>query len=207
MKSKPGSTSPDTGSLSVVSALPVTSIDDSGRHVCLNKHAKEETSPGEVREGKFSSGGAREEETSLGAIEADEIPVGRIGNGEISAGRGGKGRVLAPDVRVEEGGEGSVGGAPDARVEKGVDMGGRGDSEDEVGVDSNEVSKPDSNEVSKPVRSVFTVKTFPPPYRDDDSRLLHDVYEVLVGLFEQVPGRYKVRHIIWRCSGYPDSIS
>ncbi|CAM9789708.1 unnamed protein product, partial [Hapterophycus canaliculatus] len=40
-------------------------------------------------------------------------------------------------------------------------------------------------------RSVFTVKTFPPPYRDTDSRLLHDVYEVLVGLFEEVPGRFK----------------
>ena len=40
-------------------------------------------------------------------------------------------------------------------------------------------------------RSVFTVKTFPPPYRDLDSRLLHQVYEVLVGLYEEVPGRYK----------------
>lgn len=45
---------------------------------------------------------------------------------------------------------------------------------------------------SKPARSVFTVKTFPPPYRDADSRLLHDVYEVLVGLFDEVPGRFKV---------------
>lgn len=44
----------------------------------------------------------------------------------------------------------------------------------------------------RPARSVFTVKTFPPPYRDADSRLLHDVYEVLVGLFEEVPGRFKV---------------
>lgn len=44
---------------------------------------------------------------------------------------------------------------------------------------------------SKHTRSVFTVKTFPPPYRDADSRLLHDVYEVLVGLFEEVPGRFK----------------
>ncbi|CAM9822073.1 unnamed protein product [Ectocarpus sp. 6 AP-2014] len=43
----------------------------------------------------------------------------------------------------------------------------------------------------RPARSVFTVKTFPPPYRDADSRLLHDVYEVLVGLFEEVPGRFK----------------
>lgn len=42
-------------------------------------------------------------------------------------------------------------------------------------------------------RSVYTVKTFPPPYRDADSQLLHDVYEVLVNLFEEVPGRYKVR--------------
>lgn len=41
--------------------------------------------------------------------------------------------------------------------------------------------------------SMYTVKSFPPPYRDPDSRLLHDVYEVLVGLFEEVPGRYKVR--------------
>lgn len=45
---------------------------------------------------------------------------------------------------------------------------------------------------SKHTRSMFTVKTFPPPYRDADSRLLHDVYEVLVGLFEEVPGRFKV---------------
>lgn len=45
---------------------------------------------------------------------------------------------------------------------------------------------------SKPARTVFTVKTFPPPYRDADSRLLHDVYEVLIGLFDEVPGRYKV---------------
>ncbi|CAM9232588.1 unnamed protein product [Ectocarpus fasciculatus] len=44
---------------------------------------------------------------------------------------------------------------------------------------------------SKPARSLFTVKTFPPPYRDADSRLLHDVYEVLVGLFDEVPGRFK----------------
>lgn len=40
--------------------------------------------------------------------------------------------------------------------------------------------------------SAFTFKSFPPPYRDADSRLLHDVFEVLVGLFEEVPGRYKV---------------
>ncbi|CAM9328194.1 unnamed protein product [Scytosiphon promiscuus] len=40
-------------------------------------------------------------------------------------------------------------------------------------------------------RSVFTVKTFPPPYRDADSRLLHDVYEVLVRLYDEVPGRFK----------------
>lgn len=46
---------------------------------------------------------------------------------------------------------------------------------------------------SKRARSVFTVKTFPPPYRDADSRLLHDVYEVLVGLYEEVQGRFKVR--------------
>lgn len=46
--------------------------------------------------------------------------------------------------------------------------------------------------VSTPARSVFTIKTFPPPYRDADSRLLHDVYEVLVGLFDEVPGRFKV---------------
>ena len=45
---------------------------------------------------------------------------------------------------------------------------------------------------SKPARAVFTVKTFPPPYRDADSRLLHDVYEVLIGLFDEVPGRFKV---------------
>lgn len=44
----------------------------------------------------------------------------------------------------------------------------------------------------KPARAVFTVKTFPPPYRDADSRLLHDVYEVLIGLFDEVPGRFKV---------------
>lgn len=43
-------------------------------------------------------------------------------------------------------------------------------------------------------RSVFTVKTFPPPYRDADSRLLHDVYEVLVALYKEVPGRFKVRY-------------
>lgn len=41
-------------------------------------------------------------------------------------------------------------------------------------------------------RSVVAVKAFPPPYRDSDSRLLHDVYEVLVGLFDEVPGRFKV---------------
>lgn len=41
--------------------------------------------------------------------------------------------------------------------------------------------------------STFTFKTFPPPYRDEDSRLLHDVYEVVVDLFKEVPGRYKVR--------------
>lgn len=45
---------------------------------------------------------------------------------------------------------------------------------------------------SKPARKLFTVKTFPPPYRDADSKLLHDVYEVLVDLFDEVPGRYKV---------------
>ena len=45
---------------------------------------------------------------------------------------------------------------------------------------------------SKPARAVFTVKTFPPPYRDAESRLLHDVYEVLIGLFDEVPGRFKV---------------
>lgn len=45
---------------------------------------------------------------------------------------------------------------------------------------------------SRPARSLFTVKTFPPPYRDADSRLLHDVYEVLVALFDEVPGRFKV---------------
>lgn len=44
---------------------------------------------------------------------------------------------------------------------------------------------------SKHTRSVFTVKTFPPPYRDADSQILHDVYEVLVNLFEEVPGRFK----------------
>ncbi|CAM9309888.1 unnamed protein product [Ectocarpus sp. 4 AP-2014] len=43
----------------------------------------------------------------------------------------------------------------------------------------------------RPARSVFTIKTFPPPYRGAESRLLHDVYEVLVGLFEEVPGRFK----------------
>lgn len=49
---------------------------------------------------------------------------------------------------------------------------------------------------SKPARTVFTIKTFPPPYRDADSRLLHDVYEVLVGLFDEVPGRYKVGQLV-----------
>lgn len=42
-------------------------------------------------------------------------------------------------------------------------------------------------------RSVVAVKAFSPPYRDSDSRLLHDVYEVLVGLFDEVPERFKVR--------------
>lgn len=48
---------------------------------------------------------------------------------------------------------------------------------------------------SKSARPSSTVHTFPPPYRDPDSQVLHDVYEVLIGLFEEVPGRYKVRMI------------
>lgn len=42
-------------------------------------------------------------------------------------------------------------------------------------------------------QSVVAVKAFPPAYRDSDSHLLHDVYEVLVSLFDEVPGRFKVR--------------
>lgn len=52
---------------------------------------------------------------------------------------------------------------------------------------------------SKPGRALFTVKTFPPPYRDADSRLLHDVYEVLIGLFDEVPGRFKVGYKYYYC--------
>ncbi|CAM9721095.1 unnamed protein product [Laminaria digitata] len=67
---------------------------------------------------------------------------------------------------------------------------------------SGEVGVGGGKEASKPARSVFTVKTFPPPYRDDDSRLLHDVYEVLVELFEEVPGRYKNYVDFPKANGY-----
>ncbi|CAM9117232.1 unnamed protein product [Choristocarpus tenellus] len=38
---------------------------------------------------------------------------------------------------------------------------------------------------------VFSSSTYPPPYLDSDSCLLHDVYHVVTSLFSEVPGRYK----------------
>lgn len=72
------------------------------------------------------------------------------------------------------------------------ERGGGGSAEGETG-ETGGKSAARKKAGSKPARSVFTVKTFPPPYRDVDSRLLHCVYEVLVDAFEEVTGRYKVR--------------
>lgn len=65
--------------------------------------------------------------------------------------------------------------------------------EDNGETDTGERYSPTSSPSMSRALLAFTYKTLPPPYRDSDSRLLHDVYEVVVGLFEEVPGRYKVR--------------
>ncbi|CAM9094121.1 unnamed protein product [Chrysoparadoxa australica] len=39
--------------------------------------------------------------------------------------------------------------------------------------------------------SLYTFKTYPPPYRDYDSVVLHLVHQVVVGLWTEEPGRYK----------------
>lgn len=109
--------------------------------------------------------------------------------------------------RPTEQGTGTVGAdrhhAPDPRPRRGVLGYSSSDDVEQVGDEAVLEGSPDTAPPA-PALAPFTYLKFPPPYRDSDSRLLHDVYEVLVSLFEEVPGRYKVRQVAWQGLARPE---